>query len=75
MEKKKLITAQHPTRVYYLPHTSKRSALDPKPGPGWYDFIFERFEYKGKIFWQCFTHSIGELDMVGMVKHGVQPPL
>jgi hypothetical protein len=49
--------------------------LDPKPGPGWYDFIFERFEYKGKIFWQCFTHSIGELDMVGMVKHGVQPPL
>jgi hypothetical protein len=73
--KKKVNNRPTPNTGIYLPHTSKRSALDPKPGPGWYDFIFERFEYKGKNFWQCFTHSIGELDMVGMVKHGVQPPL
>ncbi len=35
-----------PNTGIYLPLTSKRSALHPKPGPGWYDFIF------GKIWYQ-----------------------
>jgi hypothetical protein len=41
---KKVNNRPTPNTGIYLPHTSKRSALDPKPGPGWCDFIFERFD-------------------------------